>query len=416
MAKRSKSVSKNPEDKVGFRDFTNVFEKLEKITSDNSLREHVSDFVQGLSSEEVRIFSYFVLGKIGPDFDDIDLGLAEKMVKRALSEKFGKSLKDIDSVLKKTGDLGEVAEKFSAAKGADLTPGYVFDMLWRIQKAGGEGSQEKKLDILKKILDYASGIEACYVIRIVLGKLRLGVGEKTLISAFSHAFSKADDKPEEVKSVIEDKYNIDPDIGSVGRIMSKSGLSGIKRIRISIGRPIVPMLAQRINSFDNLLKKMPEDIAAEEKYDGERVQIHKDDDKVILFSRRLGNISSQYPEIVDASKKNIKAEKCILDGEIVPFEKNKIGTFQELMQRRRKYDVEKYAKEIPVAVFLFDLLYLEGKSCIRKSYPKRRKLLESVIDKSRYIKLAGRIVSQDISKIREFFKKCLDKGLEGIIE
>jgi DNA ligase-1 len=264
---------------------------------------------------------------------------------------------------------------------------------------------------LSELIRKGTSTEVKYAIRIALRKLRLGVGEKTILEAFAETFTNS----LENKGLIEEKYNIDTDIGSLGETLAKNGLNGIKRISVSIGRPVLPMLAQRIDSFENLLKKLPPKIAAEEKYDGERVQVHKKGNKVTAFSRRLEDISEQYPDIIEAVKKGIKANKVVLDGEIVPYKNGKIGSFQQLMQRRRKYDVEKYRKEIPVTVFFFDILYLNGKSLLNRKYEVRREILEKHVKETKNLQCARRLVTEDNKKVKEFFEDCIKRGLEGII-
>lgn len=398
--------------KSSFRDFAELCERLEGISSNNRLRDELASFFSGLEIGSVRPASYFLLGVIGPKYEDIDLGLGSKSVIPILAEAFGEEEPKVKRMFSEEGDLGVVAGKLSSRKRSSLSLDDVFKKLWKVRSASGSGSREKKSDILSGLLSDASSVEAKYIVRIALSSLRLGVGEKTLIDAFAVAFTGDSENSSEV----EDGYNVCTDIGRLGESLAKNGLRGVRRFSISLGRPVQCMLAQRVDRVSDILEKMDEDeIAAEEKYDGERVQIHKDGGSVTLFSRRLEDITHQYPDVVDYVKKAVRSRKAVLDGEIVAYSKGGFMSFQKLMSRRRKYDVESYRKKVPVVVFVFDMLYLNGRSLLRKPYPERRKLLESSLKRSDKIRPAGRKVSEDFSVIREFFRKSVDKGLEGII-
>ncbi len=236
----------------------------------------------------------------------------------------------------------------------------------------------------------------------------------TLLDALATAFLGS----KENRQILEHAYNVCSDIGYVAKVLVKSGLKGVKRIRIAVNRPIKPMLAQRVSKMSEIVEKIgSEVIAVEEKYDGERIQAHKDGSKVKLFSRRLTDVTDQFPEVVQNVIVHIKAEKAILDGEVVAydFDKDVFYPFQRLMQRRRKYKVEEYAEEIPVKYMLFDVLYINGKSYMKMSYPKRRKKLEQMVENERFIAVTGRITSSELDEIDEFFQDCIKRGLEGIV-
>ena len=216
---------------------------------------------------------------------------------------------------------------------------------------------------------------------------------------------------------MEYAYNICPDVGVIAKTVATKGLKAIERIDVMLGRPIMMMLAQRVKVIEDIIENMPEGkIAADEKYDGERIQVHKRGDKVVLFSRRLDNISEQFPDIVDYVKKQIKAKDCIIEGEVVPIdEKGNLLPFQLLMQRRRKYGVAEYMKKIPVCFFLFDILFLNGHSYIKKSYPDRRAALKKITKEGKHLQLSKSTVCEDADCLEEFFNRCIERGSEGII-
>lgn len=295
----------------------------------------------------------------------------------------------------------------------------VFGSLREIKEASGKGSQEEKTRLLSSILQRASPEEGKYIVRIVLGKLRLGFGDQFLLEAFSIAFTG--DKKYAVK--IKESYSVCTDIGELAESLAEYGPKALGRFSIKLGRPVRSMLAQRVETFEELEKRVPGTKAAEEKYDGERVQIHKNGEEIKAFSRRLEDITAQYPDLVEAVNKGILAEKIVLDGEILAYVEGRKAddsteefySFQRLMKRRRKYEVQKYTEICPVAVFFFDILYLEGNSLLKKSYPERRTLLEEHVKESEILRLARRIITDNLEEIEDFFNEALEKRLEGVI-
>ena len=240
----------------------------------------------------------------------------------------------------------------------------------------------------------------------MLGKLRLGFGDQFLLEALSLAFTG--DKKYTAK--IKESYNVCTDIGELAESLSEHGTRALGRFSIKLGRPVRSMLAQRVESFEEIEKRIPGEKAVEEKYDGERVQIHKNGNEIKAFSRRLEDITAQYPDLVEAVRRDINAEKIVLDGEIIAYVEGskaddstqEFYSFQRLMQRRRKYEVQKYAEIFPVAVFFFDILYLEGKSLLKEPYPRRRALLEENVKQSEALRMAGRIVTDNLEEIEDF--------------
>lgn len=312
-----------------------------------------------------------------------------------------------------------MAFELNGGEGKSLAIDEVFGRLKEIKEASGKGSQEEKTRLLSSILQRANPEEGKYIVRIVLGKLRLGFGDQFLLEAFSIAFTG--DKKYTVK--IKESYSVCTDIGELAESLAEHGPRALGHFSIKLGRPVRSMLAQRVETFEELEERIPGKKAAEEKYDGERVQIHKNGEEVKAFSRRLEDITAQYPDILEAVRKGILAEKIVLDGEIIAYVEGRKAedsteefySFQRLMKRRRKYEVQKYTKICPVAVFFFDILCLEGNSLLKKSYPERRTLLEDNVKESGILRLARRIVTDNLEEIEDFFNEALEKRLEGII-
>ncbi|MDT8358587.1 MAG: ATP-dependent DNA ligase, partial [Methanomicrobiaceae archaeon] len=220
------------------------------------------------------------------------------------------------------------------------------------------------------------------------------------------------------RPVLEHAYNTCSDIGHVAKILKRSGLSGVKRIRVSLNRPISPMLAQRVSEMDEIMGKIPgEKIAAEEKYDGERIEAHKDGNTVHLFSRRLSDVTGQFPDVVAQVRDHIYADTAIIDGEVVAYDPDsgEYQPFQNLMQRRRKYGVEEYSEKVPVRYVVFDLLYLDGNSQMSDTYPERRTKLKQILEPTDFFIPSGMEVCTSVEEIHTAFSANIEKGLEGVV-
>jgi DNA ligase-1 len=394
-----------------FGKLADLYSKIEKISSHKQIVETLASFLTGLEPEDVRVAAYLALGDIGPKFEDIDLGLGEKLCIRAISLAYDIPEEDISGIFSRLGDLGDVAFELDERKRSSVSMQDVFEHMVRTRDSSGPGSQGEKVSVLSQLLEKSTSLEAKYVIRIALGQLRLGFGEQFLIEALALAFTG--DRKNAKK--IEDSYNICTDIGELAGLLAVHGVNSLGSFSIKPGRPVKMMLAKRVDSIEELNRKFRGEMAAEEKYDGERVQIHVDGKDIMAFSRRLENISKQFPDVIEAVRESVKSPKMVIDGEIVAYRDSNIQPFQELMQRRRKHNVEKYMEKIPVAVFCFDLIYLDGRSMLNVPYSERRRLLEKNLQETERIKLSRRIISSNLGEIQEFFDRTVDKGLEGII-
>ncbi|WP_410508778.1 ATP-dependent DNA ligase [Methanosarcina hadiensis] len=402
-----------------FIELAELFGELEKITSHKEIVRMISEFFRGLKGDEVKDSAYLFLGSIGPAFENTTLGIKDRLAVRAIAEAYGVSEGEVKKRYARTGDLGDVAFELSKKMEISLTIEDVFQRLVQIKKVSGKGSQEEKTGLFSDILQKATPEEAKYIVRLVLGRLRLGFGDQFLLEAFSIAFTG--DKKNAVK--IKESYSVCTDMGELAKALSEQGTGALNFISIKPGRPVKSMLSQRVESFEELEKRVQGKKAAEEKYDGERIQVHKTGEEIKAFSRRLEDITSQYPDIIEAVRESVLAKEIVLDGEIVAYaEVEKDGTrieefypFQNLMQRRRKYEIEKYREKCPVAVFFFDILYLNGESILKKSYLERRALLEMNVVEKGIIHLANRIVTESIEEIEDFFNETVIKGLEGIV-
>ncbi len=393
-----------------FNELARLYEKLEKTSSYNTMREILSTFFKHISKDEIKQVSYLTLGTIASHFADVNLGMAEKKVVKAIALAGKQKEEIVFRQYKKTGDIGITAESY-AGKGG-LSVKIVFETLHKIVRATGTGSQDKKIILLAGLIKQASPIEARYLARIVLGDLRLGVGDKTVLDALAVAYTGRKESREQ----LEHAYNICPDVGLIAETLVKKGLKSVERIGVEIGIPIQSMLCQRIKDLEAVQTKIGYPVVVEEKYDGERIQVHKQGNKIKLYSRRLEDITLQFPDVVEAVKKSIKAKNCVLDSEVMPVDgKGNLLPFQILMQRRRKYEVESYVKKIPVVLFVFDLLFVNGKSLIHEPYKKRYQQLQKIVRQTNKIHLALQKTCNDADCIEDLFNKTVEHGGEGIV-
>jgi DNA ligase-1 len=294
-----------------------------------------------------------------------------------------------------------------------LTVQKVYETLDKMAKASGSGAVDLKVSLLAGLLAAASPREAKYVMRTATGNLRLGIADMTVLDALAIAYGGG----KETREDIERAYNISSDLGRVAKTVVEKGIEGIKRFQVSINEPIRPMLAERLSSPEEILEKLGGKCIAEYKYDGERLQAHKSGEDVTLYSRRLEDISSQYPDAIELFKKCVKAKEAILECECVAVDVNtgEMRPFQELMHRRRKYEIEKAMEDYPVSLFMFEALFVDGKDLTLEPYPVRRKTLTKIIEESERVKLAKHIITSDANELEKFFLEAIEDGCEGLV-
>jgi len=362
---------------------------------------------------------YLTQGKLYPDFVGIEIGIAEKLAVRAVARSAGHREKDIEKDMQQTGDLGETTQKFMEKKtqatffSTPLTVERVYETLDKMANSTGSGSVDQKLALLAGLLSDSSPSEAKYIVRTVTGSLRLGIADMTVLDALAVAFGGG----KETREHLERAYNVSSDLGRVAKVVAEEGMEGIEKFKVLPWEPIRPMLAERLSSSEEILEKLGGRCRAEYKYDGERIQAHKKKNDVILFSRRLENITDQYPDGVEYVRKHVRAEEAIVEAEAVAVdpETGEMKPFQELMHRRRKYGINEAMKEHPIALFMFDVLYVDGKDLTQQPYPVRHQHLEKVIEQSDNVKVAESVIAENPEQLELFFEKTIESGSEGII-
>jgi len=396
-----------------------AYEKIESTTKRLEMTDLLVDLLKNTPKDIIDKVVYLTQGKIYPDFISFEIGVAEKLAIKALARASGKKESEIEEDLTKTGDIGETAQGFMANKKQatffqqPLTVQRVYEILDKMARASGSGTVDLKTALLAGLLADATPKEAKYIMRTVTGNLRLGIADMTVLDALAIAYGGG----KEARELVERAYNISSDLGRVAKTVAEKGLKGIKKFQVLVGEPIRSMLAERLSSPEEILEKLGGRCIAEYKYDGERIQIHKRGDEVVLFSRRLENISDQYPDAIELLKRHVTAKDAILEAECVAMdlETGEMRPFQELMHRRRKYGVKEAMEEYPVSLFMFDALYVDNEDLTLEPYPVRRRGLEKTIKESDRVKIAKYIITSNAQELEKFFEEAIENGCEGLV-
>ncbi|TSC53853.1 MAG: DNA ligase 1, partial [Microgenomates group bacterium LiPW_16] len=406
-----------------FTELAFFFQKLESTPSRNAMTEILADLFGKADAGEIDKICYLSLGRLVPPYEPIEFNLAEKMMIRVIAKAVDVPEKIVVKEFKKVGDLGEVAEKVkSPSQNLKLTVLQVYQRLYEIAMEQGKKSVERKISKMAELLNDLDALSAKYVVRIPLGKLRLGFSDMTILDALSWMVTGDKSKREE----IERAFNVRADIGQIAQIVKKEGLEGLKRIKISLRVPIMPALCQRLPTVEEMIEKMAPRgprgkgrVAVEPKYDGTRLQIHSGQEGFArIFTRNLENVTSMFPDIVKSLSREVKTKEAILDGEAIGFDPKtgKFLPFQETIKRKRKYEIDEKVKEIPLKFFCFDLLYKDGQDLLATQLNKRREILGKILSPSnKTIILSPQIVTDDPSELRKYHDEQIKKGLEGVV-
>jgi len=404
---------------LDYSEIAEKYDELEGISGRNEMTRVLAGLLKETPREELPLLVYLTQGKLRPDYEGVEVGLAEKLALRAVSSATGLPTEKVYSTYVRHGDIGAAAEELLETKGQGtlfsekLTLRRVYDTLLRVARQSGSGSIEMKLKELGSLLNDATPREAKFIMRTVTGELRLGVADYTVLDAAASAF--LGDKGE--RGAIERAYNVHPDLGFVVSKVAEAGIKGVRGIKVEVGVPIRPMLAERLSTAAAIVKKMGERVvAAEYKLDGERLQIHKDGGSVKLFSRRLESITGNYPDAVELAKAAVRSRKAILEAEVVAINSDtgEYLPFQELMHRRRKHGVEQAMHDYPVALNFFDILYAEA-DITEKPYTFRRRKLQEAVEETDRTRLVPAMRSSDPAEIEDFMEEAIENGCEGLM-
>jgi DNA ligase-1 len=416
-----------------FKIIATLFSDLESTTKRLEMIDFLSNFFKGVKTnknfEDLDKIIYLLQGELVSNIKKFPkIGLAEKMIIEGLTLHSGIDKKKIKEILIKKGDIGATAELILAKKkkqkslfdfehkSSETEPSLeiseLYSALQKIALSEGAGSQDAKLGILRGLMRKCSPLENKYLLRIITSTLRVGVSTLTIIDGLALGFTGS----KENRKIIEKAYNFHPDLGDITKILAEKGITEVEKIGITYGIPIRMMLASRV-PYGEIIEKLGTPFTAENKLDGERLQIHKQGEEVKLFSRRSLEISEQYPDVCKMVTENIQVDDVIIEGEVVAIDSfyEKMLPFQVLSKRRRKYDVEDIIKEVPVCLFLFDLLKYKNESYIDKSFLVRRKKLEEIVSERDELRLVKSQLIYNTDELLDFFNKARTEGNEGIM-
>jgi len=427
-----------------YSELAELYEKLENTTKRLEKTYILSEFLKKTPAEDIDKIVLLVLGRVFPPWDQREIGFASKMVIKALEIATGLSKEVIEKHFKKTGDLGLTAEELAGKKhqktlfSSELSVSKVFENIRKLTTLTGAGSVDMKTKLVAELLANAKPLEARYIIRTVLEELRVGLGEGTIRDAIVWAFfgkeigleydkkennitfpEKNREKYNHFIEVVQSAYDIANDFSVVAKAAKKSGEKGLVDIEFEVGRPVKVMLAQKVADIKEGFERVEKPAAIEYKYDGFRIQIHRDKDEITLFTRRLENVTKQFPDVIKAVKEQTENSRFILDSEAVGYnpKTKKYRPFQDVSQRiKRKYEIEEMAKEFPVEVNVFDIIYYKDGSTIKKPFLERRKLIEKIVEPKKWsIVLAEQTIADNEKDVEKFYKQSLDAGNEGIM-
>jgi len=427
-----------------YRELTEVYLSLEKTSKRLEKTHLIAEFLKKTPLEELNMVVLLLQGKVFPSWDERVIGVASRLVLKAINVATGIDTSKIEELWKETGDLGLVAEKLVSKKqqstlfSQELSIKKVYENIQKLTEAEGQGTVEIKVKLIAELLSSAKPLEARYIIRTVLEDLRVGVGEGSIRDAIVWAYfgdklkieynqeendlEMSDEERETYNkyvNALQEAYDLTNDFSKVAEIAKKQGLKGLNNISLEVGKPIKVMLYQKAKDIEDAFETVCKPAALEYKYDGFRMQMHRDKDKIKLFTRRLENVTNQFPDVVEVIRKNIKSDNYILDAEIIGIDPKtkKWLAFQNISQRiKRKYDIHQTIKEIPVMVNLFDAVHVDGETLIKKPFAERRAALKRItIEIPEKIQLAREIVTDSVKEAEVFYQESLSKGNEGIM-
>ena len=395
-----------------------AYRDLEQVSGRLALIERLAALLAQTPAGLLPVVCYLCQGLIAPEFAGVDLGLAEKLAIRAVATAAGADPGQVTARVRETGDLGQAAEQLLAAtadgRSAILRVAEVAATLHQIAEAEGPGSQGRKLDLLAGLLGRATPLEARYLLRLVTGSLRLGIGTPTILDALAQVYAGG----RAARPVLERAYNICCDLGKIAAVLVEGGLAAVEQIQVRPGNPVRAMLAQRLSDASEILAKLGGQCAAEYKYDGVRVQAHRTaDGQIELFTRRLERVSSQFPDVVDTLAAGLGPSEAILEGEVVAFDPaaGELRPFAEVMFRRRKHGIDQAVLDVPVGLFCFELLYADGQDLTRLPYPQRRAALAQAITVSPQLQLTTAIQVSTPAALDAAFAQAITDGCEGLV-
>ena len=399
-----------------YQELVNVYEALGATTKRLEKTDILADFLKTVEEEDLEKITLMALGSVFPSWSEEEQGIGDKLVMKAVGDAVGVSVDVVEDAIRDEGDIGAAAEKLYAKKAQmtffsqPLTVSFVYNQLRKLSTITGSRSTARKISNILELLSSASGKEAKYICRTILEELRIGVGEGILRDAISQAFDVD-------KAVAERAHMLTNDLGLVAKVAMEEGEAGLRKLNLVPGRPVKPMLAQLSDGIDISIEEMGCALC-ETKYDGFRTQFHKKGDEITLFTRQLENVTHAFPDAVEAIREGFPDEDFIVEGEIVGFRDDKPLPFQTVLQRvRRKYDIHEAMQNVPIKIFLYDLLYFKEPT-VDEPIIKRREIMENIVDcSSSELNLSDivKVGPENIDDAINLFNKSIEGGHEGIM-
>ena len=391
------------------------FEKLEQVSSRLTLIEILSELFKETPEDEIEKIVYLLQGRLSPFFVQVEIGMAEKTVAQAIANAYGLSREEVLKNYQNLGDMGTVVFQLSSKfkiQNSKLTVSEVFDVLNQIAKTSGEGTVEKRQKLLSDLLQKLDPVSAKHLVRIPLGNTRLGIGDPTVLDALATA--KLGDKSK--RKVLEQAYNRTSDLGLIAKTLWKEDLLGVEKLEVRVGAPIRSELCERLPTPEKVIEKMTE-VDVQYKYDGFRVQIHKNKDEIRMFSRNLEEMTHMFPELTKAAREQIKADSVILDSEALAYnpQSEEFLPFQETTKRRRKHGIEEMAGKLPLKAFVFDILYKNGKQLLDEPLKKRMEILKETLPEDDVLIRTKNQTVTDAKTLGILLEDAISKGLEGLV-
>ncbi len=401
-----------------YSDLAETFDRLESTGSRLEMTSILADFLRRADKGELRSIVYLSQGKLHPDFVPGVLGMADRLVMKAIAKASGNPDEKVEKLTIETGDLGQVAETMISKKkqmalfSEELTVARVVKGLTTIENADGKDSQDTKQKTLAGLLHDSGPLEARYLCRTVTGRMRVGAADMTILDALAEAFASKEDRP-----TIERAFNVTCDIGLVAETIANGGMDAVRAIGVTVGSPVKVMLAERLPSISEVVEKMGGRCAMEYKYDGIRVQAHIGRDSVKLYSRRLEDLTSNFPDIAEALRTRCRHGEAIIEGECVAIdpETGYMLPFQNVTHRRKKHGMDEAVKEIPVRIFMFDMLYADGRDWTSEPYLDRRAALEDGFEIGDNVQMTTMRMVGSPEEGEDFFANAIGARCEGIM-
>jgi DNA ligase-1 len=394
-----------------------AFEKLEQTASYLEKNSIITELLKNTAVGEIEKVVLLLLGRPWPAYVSKETGVGLQQLKKAIAKASGYPPSEVERLMREVGDLGEVARRLMMKKkqvtlfAEKLTVEKVFDKIKQLPDITGEGSVDRKIDSISELLTSSQPLEAKFIVRTVLGDLRIGVAEGRLRDAIASAFGVSPEK-------VEHAYMLTTDYSLVAKAVAESGERGLQKLGVSVGHPVNPMLAQRAEDIAEILERMGGKAAFELKLDGIRVQVHKDGEEIALFTRRMENYTHMFPDIINPLRKALRPTRVVVDGELVAIDKKtgKPMPFQEVLKRRRKYDIGEVAEQIPVEIHFFDVLLADGKTMLDEPYLKRRAMLERIVEEIEgKVRVVEQKILSDPAEIQKFCDYAIKLGHEGLL-